>query len=157
MIISESTESIFDVIIIIYQKQLRLGKHGEKIQSNYFFQAASWIEPGQAECQVTEPAITCSTNAFKIQKRCSSPFQWPAAVPAPGPSTPRVSYSYPELTQTGTSSRLIPSNWMSFNHIVSPTSILKLIFFPLFLTCLPSLIKEMCHVWKQTKNNWICC
>lgn len=34
MIISESIESIFGVIIIIYQKQLRLGKHGEKIQSN---------------------------------------------------------------------------------------------------------------------------
>lgn len=34
MITSEGTESIFDIIIIIYQKQARLGKHEEKIQSN---------------------------------------------------------------------------------------------------------------------------
>lgn len=28
----------------------------------------------------------------------------------------------------------------------------NLFFFSLFLTCLLSLIEEMCHVWKQTKN-----
>lgn len=34
IIISDSTESVLNFIIIIYQKQFRLGKHNEKIHSN---------------------------------------------------------------------------------------------------------------------------
>lgn len=135
---SDLTEFSVGIIIIVYEKVLESGRYKEYLGGDLYI------------CWSFRDTDNLPEKCVQNQKACSA-WQMPTGLAWEwlgwAPLSPRIG-SERDLPRG-----LILYNWNLFDDIVSPIRIFQHPHHPSpLLPCLPLLIKELYHVWKETES-----